>query len=201
MTTEFSGTSGALQVGANTVGATQIVDGSITGTKLASATVTPSNLSQSLTLGTAQATTSGTAIDFTGVPSWVKRITVMLSGVSTNGTNNYIVQIGAGSVVSSGYSSSATVFISAGAISIVNYTNGFHVYNAGSAADSASGHVTLTLLGGNTWVCSANIISTGARGSTGTGQLTLGGTLDRLRFTTNVSVDTFDAGSVNIMYE
>jgi len=41
----------------------------------------------SLTLATAQ-TASGTAVDFTGIPSWVKRITVMFSGVSTNGWAN-----------------------------------------------------------------------------------------------------------------
>jgi len=51
-----------------------------------------------ITSMTAQASTSGTSIDFTSIPSWVKRVTVMYSGVSTNGTSNFLIQIGAGSV-------------------------------------------------------------------------------------------------------
>ena len=56
-----------------------------------------------LTSGTAQASTSGTAIDFTGIPSWAKRITVMFNGVSTNGTSNPQIQLGSGSPTTSGY--------------------------------------------------------------------------------------------------
>jgi len=44
--------------------------------------------------GTAVASTSGTSIDFTSIPSWVKRVTVMFAGVSTNGTGSYLIQIG-----------------------------------------------------------------------------------------------------------
>jgi len=69
--------------------------------------VTPAKMSQKLTSGTAVASTSGTSIDFTGIPSWVKRITVMFNGVSTNGSSDNLVQIGSGSVETTGYSSSA----------------------------------------------------------------------------------------------
>ena len=58
-----------------------------------------------ITSGTSQASTSGTSIDFTSIPSWVKRITLMFNGVSTNGTSNYQIQIGSGSVTTSGYTS------------------------------------------------------------------------------------------------
>ena len=51
-----------------------------------------------LVSGTAVASTSGTSIDFTGIPSWVKRITVMFNGVSTSGTSFKQIQIGSGSV-------------------------------------------------------------------------------------------------------
>ena len=44
--------------------------------------------------GTAVASTSGTSVDFTSIPSWVKRITVMFNGVSTSGTSNPLVQLG-----------------------------------------------------------------------------------------------------------
>jgi len=51
----------------------------------------------SLQRGTA-VSASGTSVDFTSIPSWVRRITVMLSGVSLSGTSNYVFQIGAGSI-------------------------------------------------------------------------------------------------------
>ena len=60
---------------------------------------------------TAQATTSGTSITFTGIPSWVKRITVMFNGVSTSGTSPVQIQLGAGSVTTTGYSSRIAIFI------------------------------------------------------------------------------------------
>jgi hypothetical protein len=47
-----------------------------------------------ITSGTAVASTSGTSIDFTSIPLWVKRITVMFAGVSTNGTSPFLVQLG-----------------------------------------------------------------------------------------------------------
>jgi len=43
---------------------------------------------------TAQNTTSGTSIDFLSIPSWVRRITVMLNGVSTSGTSRQQIQLG-----------------------------------------------------------------------------------------------------------
>jgi hypothetical protein len=59
-----------------------------------------------ITSATAQASTSGTSINFTDIPSWVKRITVMFNGVSTSGTSIRQAQLGAGSVTTSGYTSS-----------------------------------------------------------------------------------------------
>jgi len=47
-----------------------------------------------ITSGTAVASTSGTSIDFTGIPSWVKRITVMFDVVSTNGSAIILIQLG-----------------------------------------------------------------------------------------------------------
>jgi hypothetical protein len=45
------------------------------------------------TLGTSVASTSGTSIDFTGLPSWVKRVIVMFSGVSGSGTSHLLIQL------------------------------------------------------------------------------------------------------------
>jgi hypothetical protein len=152
-----------------------------------------------LTLATTQATTSGTSIDFTSIPSWVKRITVMLNGVSTNGTSDLIVQIGSGSIDTSGYSS-ATMRVSASA----TFTTGFGITGgANSASVILGGAVQLLTIGSNIWVAS------GATGSSSAGtsypiggyKSALSGTLDRLRLTTVGGTDAFDAGSVNIMYE
>lgn len=152
------------------------------------------------TLGTAVASTSGTSIDFTGLPSWIKRITVMLSGVSTNSTSNFLFQIGSGSVTTSGYASRATYFQST-ALSGGNSTAGFIAGNFG-AANTQSGAITLTLLASNTWVATGYLADSSSNAtSIGGTSSALGGALDRVRITTVGGTDTFDAGSVNILYE
>lgn len=156
-----------------------------------------------LTSGTAQATTSGTAKDFTGIPSWAKRITITLSGVSTSGTSLLLVQIGDGSVATTGYDSGASI----GGTGVVSTTSTagfiFEAAGGGGAATSRHGVVTLHNVSGNTWV-SSNVGSYGTYGVAfilGAGSKTLSGVLDRIRLTTVNGTDTFDAGSVNILYE
>ncbi|CAB5212636.1 hypothetical protein UFOVP192_39 [uncultured Caudovirales phage] len=153
-----------------------------------------------ITSGTAVASTSGTSIDFTGIPSWVKRVTVMFNGVSTNGGSNYQVQIGAGSVVTTGYQSVCVNITSTPVVS--TQTSGFLISNNISASDTYIGHFVITNVSGNIWVGSS-IISRYSTGTvqSGSGNITLGGTLDRVRITTVNGTDTFDAGSINILYE
>lgn len=151
---------------------------------------------------TAVNTTSGTSIDFTSIPSWVKRVTVILNGVSTNGTSIPTVQIGSGSVTTSGYVSAA-IGTSAGGLGTTAFTTGFGLRDAFDATRELSGTVTIENISGNTWVASY-FGNAGASGSAncfgGGGRVTLGGTLDRVRLTTQNGTDTFDAGSVNISY-
>lgn len=150
-----------------------------------------------LTSGTAVASTSGTSIDFTGIPSWVKRVTVMFAGVSTNGTSPVRLQIGGGSVETTGYTSTSTVMGIANGTS----TGGFDRYQT-AAADITSGWYVLTLIGSNLWVCTAQYaLSTASNPGWITGNKTTASTLDRVRLTTVGGTDTFDAGSVNILYE
>jgi hypothetical protein len=155
-----------------------------------------------ITSGTAVASTSGTSIDFTSIPSWVKRITVMLSGVSTNGTSNQQVQLGAGSPTTSGYTGYNARQAAASNAYVAN-SAGFLLTGSVTAAVSLTGHLFITLISGNTWICSG--ITTNAiaanDSSTITGAIALGGTLDRIRITTVNGTDTFDAGSINILYE
>jgi hypothetical protein len=156
-----------------------------------------------LVQGTAVASTSGTSIDFTGIPSWVKRITVMFSGVSTSGTSPPQMQIGSGSVTTSGYLGANTI-TGAAAVSAL-FTTGFGIgvnSTQWSAAATISGTVTLFLVNGNTWACSGvNALSNVANMFFTAGSLALAGTLDRVRITTVNGTDTFDAGTINIQYE
>jgi len=153
-----------------------------------------------LTSGTAVATTSVTAIDFTAIPSWVKRITVMFAGVSTNGTSSLLIQIGSGSVTSTGYVATANFTNQSSTTAGVSSTAGFPIYTAGTTY-VFSGAMTIHLISGNTYISnhSGKNLTDGA--NFGGGDVTLGGTLDRVRITTVNGTSTFDAGSVNILYE
>ena len=156
----------------------------------------------SLTLGTAVNSTSGTSIDFTGIPSWARRITVMFAGVSTSGTSNYLLQIGAGSLDVSGYISTSGILVTTSYAS-GSSTAGFLLTGSGpEAAALHSGVSVITLLGGNTYTHFGNLGAIlNSRSFSNSGSKTLGGTLDRIRITTANGTDTFDAGSVNILYE
>ena len=151
--------------------------------------------------GTAVNSTSGTSIDFTGIPSWVKRITIMFNDVSTNGASVVQVQLGSGSITSTGYSSVASYQKNAAAILSSTYTTGFGTVYAATTS-VRSGLFTFTLLASNKWI-GVVTLSDSSDNSTVVcgGNVTLSGTLDRLRITTGNGTDTFDAGSINIMYE
>jgi len=152
-----------------------------------------------ITSGTAVASTSGTSIDFTSIPSWVKRITVMFNGVGTSGTSLFQVQIGSGSVANTGYVSDA--MYPNGPTNSGLVTTGFVQQGTVVASSNFQGASTLVLLNGNIWVSSGNIVDNAGRLSLNAGSKTLSGTLDRVRITTVNGTDTFNAGSINILYE
>jgi hypothetical protein len=152
--------------------------------------------------GTAVASTSGTSIDFTSIPSWVKRITVMFSGVSTSGTSNILMQIGdSGGIENTGYVSQANSFNTSpnGSVS----TAGYLLTNVTGAAGALNGLIPLCKIDGNNWACSGSIAAAAAAQGVSLfgGQKTLSDTLDRVRITTVNGTDTFDAGTINILYE
>ncbi len=153
-------------------------------------------------LSTAVASTSGVAIDFTGIPSWAKRVTIMLNGVSTTGTSALQVQLGAGSIDAVGYASGGLTQNAGGTLSAYGSTTGYVVVPPQAATGLYHGQIELSLCGTNTWSASAAIGCTGNTfGAVAGGTKTLAGALDRLRITTAGGVDTFDAGSINIMWE
>lgn len=157
-----------------------------------------SGVSGAITQGTAQASTSGTVIDFTGIPSWVKRITVMFNETSTSGTSLKLVQIGSTTFTTSGYASSSSLLTTG--INTQQSTAGF-VLSQNVAAELSSGAFTLINYEGNTWVSTHAVRNNNPGNAFGAGIVTLSGVLDRVRVTTVNGTDTFDAGSINIMYE
>jgi hypothetical protein len=154
-----------------------------------------------LTLATA-VTASGTSIDFTGIPSWVKRITVMFNGVSTNGSSSYLVQLGdSGGIETTGYLSQANTFNTtpSGLVSSAGYL----LNNTPSAASVLNAVIPICNVSGNAWITSGVMAGTATAAGVSLfgGSKTLSDTLDRIRITTVNGTDTFDAGTINIMYE
>lgn len=170
-------------------------DGSVT-----VGTITGTSVRGGITSATAVASTSGTSIDFTGIPSWVKRVTVMFNGVSTTGSDHFLIQLGSGSVQATGYVSIGMATNNSGGTGGVTSTAGNIIFTNSTSA-SLIGHMVVTNISGNTWVESyqARLLSSEISG--GAGNVTLSGTLDRVRITTVSGADTFDAGSINIAYE
>lgn len=173
----------------------------ITSNELAASAVTPAKIAQPLTQGTAAATTSGTAIDFTSIPSWVKRITVVFNGVSVSGTANILIRLGtSGGVEATGYLAQVNAFNNtpSGAAD----TTGAIFTWANTAASVWNGVMHIVNVSGNSWIASGTAM-TSVVGSTSifAASKTVGATLDRIRLTTTNGTDTFDAGSINILYE
>jgi len=161
--------------------------------------ISPSTYRQTkLVSGTAVASTSGTSIDFTGIPSWAKRITVIFSGVSGSGASFFLAQIGSGSVTTSGYQSA----VSWGTANTAS-TSGFVLSYSLNSGNSYSGALTIYLLSGNNYVSTGMITQSdsGLYTASSAGKVSLSGVLDRVRITFVNGTDTFDAGSINILYE
>lgn len=156
--------------------------------------------STKMILAPSVATTSGTAIDFTGIPSWVKRISILMTGISTNGTSLVVLQVGAGSIQASGYSG-ATSLIQAATVSSANNTANFSTA-ANAAIATFTGKLMLTHMGANLWIADGLL---GFSSSTSTvvigGGVTVTGVLDRVRLTTAGGTDAFDNGVVTVLLE
>ena len=151
------------------------------------------------TLGTA-VTASSTAVDFTSLPSWIKRITVMFSGVSTNGTSPIIIQLGdSGGIETSGYTCAS--FNDTGSSNSTPST-GFAANSTSVAAANLNGAMTITSMGSNIFSETGTFYRNTTNGmSYCAGTKTLSDTLTQVRITTVNGTDTFDAGTVNILYE
>jgi hypothetical protein len=174
----------------------------VTTAAITDASVTPAKLSQPLTVGTSVATTSGSSVTFTNIPSWVKRVTVIPYTVSSNGTSHIQVRLGSGgTLLTSGYTGYSSIVYTG--VAIQRDTDGFPIYYDTNTFQ-LSGNLVFTNPTGNLWVCSG--VGTSSGGSptftwnTG-GFVTLSGQLNIIGIVTQNGTDTFDNGSVNIIYE
>ena len=190
-------TSDGLKIVSDTSGAIEM---QTNGTTVATINSNGTVVIPTITNGTAVATTSGPAVDFTSIPSGVKRISMMFNQVSCNGTTPRLIQIGTSSgLVTSGYISSGA-FLGQGNAGLTS-TAGFLCGNGGAVLDKTVGIAVIQTLGSNVWAMStANGDGTANFIKVGGGSITLGGVLDRLRLSTTGSA-TFDHGSVNISWE
>lgn len=169
---------------------------------LSDVTVTGAQLNAPTAM-TAQASTSGTTIDFTSIPAWVKRVTVLFAGVSISAAQNIIVRLGTSSgVVTSGYIGYSAA-VTAGATAACANDDGFPIQWS-VAAGTQNGSMVLENIDGNTWVSSSsfgNLTGTAGGSAQGGGYIALGAALDRVQITTTAGTATFDAGTINVLYE
>jgi hypothetical protein len=153
---------------------------------------------------TAKASTSGTTVDFTGIPSWVKRITVMFSGVSTNGTSGIRFRLMVGGVgVDTGYLAASVTLTSAVAAAPADVTDGFPLPVA-SASSVYHGQIIISKLSDSIYTASGTFFDNLAteRISITTGRVqSISGAVDGVQITTTGGTNTFDAGTINILYE
>jgi hypothetical protein len=153
---------------------------------------------QRIVRATAQTSTSGTVIDFTGIPAWVEKITVMFQNVSLTTNDYYLVQLGTGSTTyaTTGYTSTASLVTTGNTIQA--QTTGLIIYTA-LGAGFVSGHMVIANITGNSWVSSA-VLKRGTDGvQMSAGDITLGAVLTAVRVT--CTGGTFDSGTINIIYE
>ena len=149
---------------------------------------------------------SGTSVSFTGLPSCVKRVTILFNAVSTSGSSAFLVQLGTGGTptyTTSGYSAYGVTLASATLAGDVN-TTGFPIGKNSVSTNTYGGSIVLTNVNSNLWSVNGFIASAGTvsnSGLLGAGSVNIGATLTALTIKATNGTDTFSAGTINILYE
>jgi hypothetical protein len=203
VTINASTSAGLIQT-ADTSGTVEIQSNGSTKLTVASTGAYGQLVSGTVNGGAANPLSGGTTVDFTGIPSWVKRITISVNAVSVSGTSAMLIQLGdSGGVETTGYSGiRASTDVNNVAVAST-FTAGLCPMSYPVSTDTGSGIITFTNPNGNVWVGSGVLVRNGTTGALFTSSTvkTLSDTLDRVRITTINGTDTFDAGSINILYE
>jgi len=179
----------------------------LTNKTLTGATISSSTINGGAITSGTSISASSTSVGFTSIPSWVKRITVMLNGVSTSSTSAILVRLGdSGGVEATGYVCMNHVIGAAG-VDSMRHTTGFGITSDPDytgAATTFSGSLVFYKFNtaSNVWMASGQF-ATGAAAHTflTTGSKELSDTLTQVLITTVNGTDTFDAGTINILYE
>lgn len=172
---------------------------------LAGISITSSQIPASSRLITATSVvatnTSATSYTVTGIPSWVRRVTIIVRGVNTSSTSPILIQAGtSGGIVSTGYLS--TSFFGPSASQTSNSTAGF-VIDKSAASLAISGRMIIELLdsSANSYV-STHVAKVATNAVvTGGGDVALSSVLTQIKLTTANGTDTFSAGSLVVTYE
>lgn len=155
--------------------------------------VTVSNI----VIGTAQSA-FGSTVEFTGLPSTAKRITIMFYGLSTNSAAAPRVQLGtSGGYATSGYSQGATATSAASVFA--TGSDAFYLSGQVNSSTALVGTLTLTKIDADIWVAALSGSNAASYALCGGGYISLGGTLTKVQVIPGSG--SFDAGTVNIMYE
>jgi len=207
-TASISGTTMTVTaVASGTIAVGQVITGTgVTAGTTITALGTGSGSTGTYTVSASQTVASTTitiiGLRFLNIPSWVKRITIMLNGVSLSSTGNLLFQIGTGGTpTTTGYVGNCGIIGGSGTTAVASSTSGVpSIIN--SAATNCSGALFFYNVTSNTWVANGNVSYSGAGGMSAIGgNVSLSGTLDNVRIFTTTGTDTFDAGSINILYE
>jgi hypothetical protein len=178
--------------GSVTLAAPSTAGSSVLTLPVGTATITANGLNSNIVAGTSQASTSGTSITFSSIPSWVKRITVAMNGVTASA--NFGVQLGtSGGLVSTGYVGGSGIAQNGNSTSVGGKPNGFYTEGSGTI----TGLWTIVNFSGNTWTASWTWSNGSNQFGAGGGSIALSGTLTQLAITGG----TFSAGNINVLYE
>jgi hypothetical protein len=148
---------------------------------------------------------SSTYTDITGIPSWAKRVTVIVNSAVPSAAVVPAMQLitGTNTVVSSGYVGSATSVASGSTGAVATSSSKF---NLGFSSNNwtFSEVIQLINISGNVWVINNNgsrVLSGSVVSDQATGSVDAGAVLTGIRITTISGTATFSSGTVNIIYE
>lgn len=154
-----------------------------------------------LITGTA-VTTSGATISFTGIPSWARRITILLSGVTTVAAGLPAIRAGSGSYEVSGYDSVNNAIGASTVGSSASATTSWDLQNSGGSANVYTGQVVITRVSAGTqYVVSGQVRYNTSSTALTVGTKTFAGIIDRVQLLMSTGTDTFNGGTMNIMWE
>jgi hypothetical protein len=184
----------------NSVTTPKLADDSVTTAKILNANVTPAKLSQPYTQGSTVAL-SGVSVEFTGVPSWATLISIAVKGLTFTALDGLILQIGDGSINTSGYLGSCAVLSPTS--SFTSRTDSLEISPSFTSAQLLDVDISLKKIGtSNSWVLSSlSAFSAASVLNYSVASKTLSGALDRFRLTSISGSPSFDGGTASISYQ